>query len=116
MACPLFEGGSMEEKRKRGRRGRKEGSIYQRNDGLWVAEIDLGVIDGKRKRKQLYAKTRKEVVAKLKDSQLALHQGIEIDLDKQTVGQYLDRWVKDAASPRLRPRTLIAYEQTIRLT
>jgi hypothetical protein len=101
----------MEEKRKRGRRGRKEGSIYQRNDGLWVAEIDLGVVDGKRK--QLYAQTRKDVVEKLKDCQLALHQGISINLKKQTVGQYLDRWVQDAATPRLRPRTLAGYKLAI---
>jgi integrase len=89
------------------------GSIYQRTDGLWVAEIDLGVVDGKRKRKQLYAQTRKDVVEKLKDCQLALHQGISINLKKQTVGQFLDRWVQDAATPRLRPRTLAGYKLTI---
>jgi len=71
------------------------------------------VVDGKRKRKQLYAQTRKDVVEKLKDCQLALHQGISINLKKQTVGQFLDRWVQDAATPRLRPRTLAGYKLTI---
>jgi integrase len=99
-------------KRKR-RRGRKEGSIYQRGDGLWVAELDLGVIEGKRKRKQLYAKTRAEVLNKLKDCLVAQHQGIPLNFDRQSVGAYLDRWIKDAATPRLRPRTLVGYKQII---
>ncbi len=37
------------------RRGRGEGSISQRKDGLWEAKIDLGMVRGKRNRKTLYA-------------------------------------------------------------
>jgi len=47
------------------RRGNSEGSIYQRNDGRWVSVIDLGYQDGKRHRKSIYGKTRKEVQKKL---------------------------------------------------
>ena len=104
----------MTDARKRRRRGRSEGSIYQRSDGLWVGEIDLGVTDGKRKRKQLYAQTRAGVTAKLKDCLLAQHQGIPMNFERQRVGDYLDAWLRDAAAPRLRPRTLIGYEQTVK--
>jgi integrase len=71
------------------------------------------VIDGKRKRRPLYGKTRSEVMAKLKDCLLAQHQGIPLNFDRQTVGEYLDAWLKDAAAPRLRPRTFIGYSQTV---
>ncbi len=49
------------------RRGQGEGSISQRaSDGLWTARVDLGYVNGKRKRKQIYGKTRKEVAEALK--------------------------------------------------
>ena len=41
------------------RRGHGEGSIYQRkSDNLWVGTVDLGWVDGKRKRKVVYGATR----------------------------------------------------------
>src|SRR5437763_285806 len=48
-------------------RGHGEGSIYQRNDGRWVASITLE----NRKRKYFYGKTRREVQEQLK---AALHE------------------------------------------
>ena len=100
-------------KGKRHRRGRDEGSVFRRQDGLWVAEVNLGVVDGKRRRKQLYGATRSAVMARLKDCLLAQHQGIPLNFDHQTVGEYLDAWLKDAAAPRLRPRTFVGYSQTV---
>lgn len=48
------------------RRGNNEGSIYQRQDGLWVGMVSLGYDDnGKQKRKAIYGKTRLEVSKKL---------------------------------------------------
>ena len=55
---------------KRRTRGQGEGSIYQRQDGLWVAAVNLGWKGGKRDRKYYYGKTRAEVAEKLND---ALH-------------------------------------------
>ena len=53
------------------RRGNGEGGIYQReSDGKWCASVDLGFVNGKRRRKVIYGKTRKEVADKLK----ALHR------------------------------------------
>lgn len=68
------------------RRGHKEGSIYQReSDGLWCTSVDLGIINGKRKRKVIYGKTRKEVADKLK----ALHRdqsiGVNVAPEQYTV-------------------------------
>ena len=48
-----------------GKRGSGEGSIYRRSDGRWVGVVALGWLDGKRNRRSMYAKTRKEVQEKL---------------------------------------------------
>ena len=43
------------------RRGHGEGAVYRRaSDGLWVASLNLGYIDGKRRRKQVYGKTQRK--------------------------------------------------------
>ena len=43
------------------RRGKGEGSIYRRRDGLWVGSADLGPQGGRRRRDAVYGKTQKEV-------------------------------------------------------
>jgi len=48
------------------RRGKGEGAIYQReSDGKWCATVDLGFVNGKRRRKVIYGETRKDVADKL---------------------------------------------------
>ena len=43
------------------RRGHGEGGIYQReSDGKWCASVDLGFVNGKRRCKVIYGKTRKK--------------------------------------------------------
>lgn len=98
------------------RRGHGEGAIYQReSDGKWCASLDLGFIGGKRRRKIIYGQTRKEVAEKLK----ALHRdqaaGLAIVSDRQTVGQYLERWIATAVRPHRRQKTVASYEQVIEL-
>ncbi len=52
----------------RGRRGHGEGAIYRSSDGRWRAAVDLGWRDGRRVRKYLSGRTRKEVAAKLRQT------------------------------------------------
>jgi integrase len=96
------------------RRGHGEGGIYQRADGRWYASVDLGFMNGKRKRKVIYGKTRKEVADKLK----ALHRdqaaGVTIAPEQYTVAEFLDRWLRELICHR-RPRTQESYEGMIRL-
>ena len=56
-----------ETKKKVGRRGNNEGSIYQRkSDGLWCGSVTVGYrSDGSLIRKTLYGKTRQEVAKKV---------------------------------------------------
>ena len=63
------------------RRGNGEGSIFERNDGRWVATVDFGYRNGKRDRKSIYGATRKEVADQLKRVLRAQQLGMPADLD-----------------------------------
>ena len=94
------------------RRGHGEGSIFQRQDGRWCAEISVGIIGGKIRRKTIYGKTRKEVAEKLK---VALHdqqQGINIAVERITVAQFLELWLEQVVKPTNRSRTYDSYLNT----
>jgi integrase len=75
------------------RRGRGEGSIYQRGDGLWVAEINLGLdAQGKRRRKTVYGSTKREVQDKLLEMQQKDSIGT-LDVSTMSVRNCLDFWL-----------------------
>ena len=95
------------------KRGNNEGSIYKREDGRWAGQISLGYVNGKRKRKVIYGKTRKEVAEKLKVALRDQQQGLPVAVERQTVAQFLDRWLADVARPKLRASTLVGYRQKI---
>lgn len=95
------------------RRGKSEGSIYQRGDGRWTACVDLGFIDGRRVRKSYYGDTRKAVADKLAKALGKQQSGANINTDDVvTVGSYLDTWLSTVS---VRPKTRRQYEQVVRL-
>ena len=100
---------------KRRKRGQGEGSIYKRKDGLWAGAVNLGYQGGKLKRKVYYGKTRDEVkdklIAALRDQQ----QGIPIVTERQSLQQFLERWLIDCVKPSVRPKTFASYSQLVRL-
>ncbi len=98
------------------RRGHGEGSIYQRKDnGLWCTVVDLGWVDGKRKRKYLYGKTRKEVSEKLKVVLRDQQRGVPIAAERQTVAHFLNTWLADRVKLNNRPKTYQSYSHLVRL-
>lgn len=97
------------------RRGHGEGTISHRKDGRWTARVDLGWVNGRRKRKQIYGKTRKEVAEQLKILLRDQQQGLPIALERQTVGQFLDQWLNEKVKLQRRPKTFQSYAQVIRL-
>jgi len=98
------------------RRGHGEGSIYRRaSDGRWCCVVDLGWVEGKRKRKVLYGKTRKEVAEKLKVTLRAQQQGLPIATERQTVAQFLERWLAEVVQGTVRERTHALYAQAVRI-
>lgn len=99
----------------RKRRGHGDGAIYQRGDGRWVASLDLGYANGKRQRKVVYGKTRREAADKLKDLTYAQRQGRLVMSDQRTLGDFLDMWLEDVVKPSVRARTHESYEGVVRL-
>jgi integrase len=79
----------------RKRRGRAEGSIYQRDsDGLWVATLSLGYDgSGKRKRRVVYGATKTEAMEKLAAVKSDARIGGLHDSGTMSVGQLLDQWM-----------------------
>jgi integrase len=79
----------------RKRRGRDEGSIYQRADGLWVASVSLGQdAEGKRIRKTIYGKDKKVVKEKLLKIQQDHASGLAVKTDNTTVDQHFQDWLR----------------------
>src|SRR5688500_707834 len=93
------------------RRGHGEGSIKHRADGLWEARISLA--GGKRR--SFYGKTRREAQDKLRAALRDLDAGLDLSAGRQTVAQYMTRWLADTAKPRVRPSTYKSYESYVRL-
>lgn len=77
------------------RRGNGEGSIHERPDGLWVATVSIGYgSDGKRRRKTVYGKTKKEAqdkLSKLTGEKLA--GKLSVSTSNATVEEYLNSWL-----------------------
>lgn len=95
------------------RRGNGEGSISRRKDGRWEARYTVQTVKGW-KRKVLYGKTRKEVAEKLTKAMAGRDSGLTFDAGKQTVGEYLARWLEVSVRHNVRPRTLDNYRYHVR--
>jgi integrase len=91
------------------RRGRGEGSIYRRKDGLWVAQYTVG-----EKKRYVYGRTRKDVATKLSKAIADRDSGLVYDSENLKLANYLDRWL-DAIRDTLRERTWQRHEQVTRL-
>lgn len=98
------------------KRGHNEGGIYKRaEDERWVGSLSLGYEGGKRKRRYVYGKTRREVQEKLSALRRAHDDGLPVAPEKLTLGAYLQQWVENSARPTIRPKTYASYAQLIRL-
>lgn len=95
-----------------GRRGNGEGSIYHRQDGRWAADYWYEA-EGKKKRKTVYAKTRREVAAKLATAQSHVSLGGAPAPERLTVRQYLDDWLVNTAGASVKQSTLDQYRWII---
>lgn len=97
----------------RKRRGKGEGSITQLPDGRWQARLTYWE-GGRRRRKAFYGKTRAEARAKLMAALADLQRGLPVPPERQSVGEFLERWLKDVVAPSVRPRTFASYSQLVR--
>lgn len=101
-------------KRATARRGNGEGSIVQRPNGRWMAQVTVGYnATGKRVRKTVYGDTKGDVQEKLTRLQNSKLDGMLTDTGRLTLASYLDRWLADVARPTIRATTHVSYKGII---
>lgn len=101
---------------RRRRRGWSEGSVYQHSNGKWVGSVSLGYrANGRRKRKFVYAASKKEAQNKLRKLQSSADAGTLPDAGRMTVADFVNRWLQNHARCKVRPTTFQNYEWLARL-
>ncbi len=86
-----------------------EGSIIQRDDGLWLARVTL---DGKRH--AFYGRTKTEALKKANTARADHARGLPVANSRQTVAAYLGDWL-EAVRPSLKAGTYERYAQYVRV-
>lgn len=92
------------------KRANGEGSVYQRTDGRWVAQVAWP--NGHRQFR--YTRTRTEASRKLRELLQSQDHGDRAPRMAGTTQAYLLEWL-ETVRPQLRPRTWQRYEELIRL-
>jgi integrase len=94
----------------RRRRGRGEGAIYERSDGQWTCAVSLGYDgEGKRRRRALYARSKKGVQEKLAQFHADTMAGKRTERSKLLLRQGMQRWLDDVVATSLRANTYRSY-------
>ncbi len=96
------------------RRGRGEGGVRQRADGLWEGRVTLGYAEGKRVRRSVYGQTRREVVDKLVPLLAGVQRGDAPTAGGRRLDAFLEDWVAGLGM-RVRPATARRYAELLRL-
>jgi len=90
-------------------RGKGEGSVYQRADGYWVGQVDLGRdANGRRRRPRVVRKRKDDVLAELG----RLAAGTAVDRNT-TVAAYLEFWLTQVAATQVGTSSLAEYTKRI---
>ena len=97
------------------RRGANEGTIRERKDGRWEARVLVTRPDGRRTRRSLLGRSRAEVRDKLQAAMRAESAGLPSIGERLTVGAFLDLWLREAARPKVRPKTYMSYASIVRV-
>ncbi|AEB12032.1 integrase [Marinithermus hydrothermalis] len=91
------------------KRGKGEGSIFQRKDGRWAGFVTVGyAADGSQIKKWVYGKSRREAAEKLAKLLPKAGSGIVPEPAKLTVGEWLERYAR-AKAKEVRPNTSRHY-------
>ena len=78
-----------------------------------MARVDFGWKDGRRQRKTIYGATRRAVADALSTAMRKARDGSLRTDERQTVKQFVERWLLDVARVRVRPRTYVTYEAAV---
>lgn len=107
---------SKTKKKKAVRRGKNEGSVYQRNDGRWCAVVSLGYdSDGKRVRKIFYGWTRSEVAMKMTAALGEKLNGGHASVINDDLRTLIHDWLVTFKQANVSPRTFETAEMLAKL-
>ena len=100
------------------RRSRCEGSISDRRDKDgritgYAAILDLGIVNGRRKRVKRETKTKREAQLKLAELKRMQDDGYALTADKMKVGVFLMHWLEEEVRPRLKPHSFAEYARAV---
>ncbi|MHB8398400.1 MAG: tyrosine-type recombinase/integrase [Candidatus Limnocylindrales bacterium] len=93
------------------RRLRGQGTIRQRHDGVWMAAISMGTLNGKRIRPTFYGPDERTVTDKLNGALALVGTGGTLP-SKLPLGDWLRSWIETAARD-VSPRTAAQYRHII---
>lgn len=97
------------------RRGKAEGGIRQRPDGRWEGTIDLGIRDGRRRRKFVYGKTKSEMVVKLRREQQHIASGLAPTDGQRRMADFLRWWCDKVLPGTVAPGSEATYRRLLEL-
>lgn len=97
-----------------GKRSNGEGALRKRSSGLWECMIMTGFQpNGKREYKSFYARTRKEVLQKVKDYQAAVESGLDMTKKELKFGEWAQSWY-EGYRDQVSPTTYESYGYTLK--
>lgn len=93
------------------RREKGTGGLYQRKaDGMWCGSVELPSPDGKKRRRKVIARARKdEALAALRQARKDLERTGDLPTASPTLATWLDLWFTRVATPRLKVSTRPTY-------
>jgi integrase len=102
-----------------GKRVQGEGTIFPDLErGGFRAALSLGSFNGQRKRKIIRGATTAEVSEKLDQARAeyrkAKQLGLRLDLDRQTVEEYLNHWIDHVVRPQCTAKTHQSYADQVK--
>jgi hypothetical protein len=83
-----------------GKRANGQGAVYLRGDGRWKGQLRLPAGG----RKSVYARTRRDLLRKLREASWMLAQGLPVSSRNQTLSTFLTSWL-EVVRHRIRPST-----------
>jgi integrase len=92
-----------------GKRANGQGAVYLRGDGRWEGQLRLPAGG----RKSVYARTRRDLLRKLREANWMLAQGLPVSSRNQALSTFLASWL-EVVRHRIRPSTYDTYELNIR--
>ena len=97
------------------RRPSGDGMVRKREDGRWEGRIVVGHKNsGEPIYKYVLAKTQAELVQKLHDK-IEMYRDADLSEDyNMTLGEWLDKWLKEYVILALRPNTVYGYERIVK--